>query len=143
MRLFISIIALLLFFQGCKTVSNTGVEDLPEADMINNSWILKSMNGEDVDQAFGDQKPSLNINLDENKVTGFGGCNNYFGGITLSGDSIKIGPLGATMMACPEMDVEHKYMRLLESIETFEVNKSELSLLLEGVPVLIYNKKGE
>jgi len=131
----------LLLSNGCKTVSNTGVDDLPKADMLENNWVLTSMNGTDLDEAFSERKPDLKINLEDDKVSGFGGCNNYFGGIVLKGDSIKIGPLGSTMMACPSMEAEHKYMGLLEKVEMFKVNDKELKLLYKGIPTLVFKKQ--
>jgi heat shock protein HslJ len=138
MRVFISHLVLFLVLFGCKAVSNGGVEDLNVIEKINNSWILASMKGIDVDVEFVERKPQLNINTSENKVTGYSGCNNYFGKISVEGDSIKIGPLGSTMMACPTMQAEYKYMKLLESVDGYDVGNSELTLLLDGEPVLVF-----
>ena len=37
---------------------------------------------------------------EDDSLNGFGGCNSFFGPYELTGDEIKIGPLGSTMMAC-------------------------------------------
>jgi heat shock protein HslJ len=140
MRIFIAHLALLLILFGCKTASNTGIENLNRVEDLNNLWILTSMKGVDVDEVFGDQKPQININMPDNKVTGFGGCNNYFGGISIERDSIKIGPLGSTMMACPTLEGESKYMKLLENIDGFEVEDLKLTLLRQDEPVLSFEK---
>jgi heat shock protein HslJ len=36
----------------------------------------------------------------DGNLSGFGGCNSFFGPYELNGEEIKIGPLGSTMMAC-------------------------------------------
>ena len=36
------------------------------------------------------------------QVSGNGGCNQFFGPIRITGTTLAIGPLGATLMGCPE-----------------------------------------
>ena len=48
-------------------------------------------------------EPGTNVTLqfaEDNSLSGFSGCNGFFGPYELTGDQIKIGPLGSTMMAC-------------------------------------------
>ena len=48
-------------------------------------------------------EPGTNVTVqfaEDNSLNGFGGCNSFFGPYELTGDQIKIGPLGSTMMAC-------------------------------------------
>ena len=48
-------------------------------------------------------EPGTNVTVqfaEDNSLNGFGGCNSFFGPYELTGDEIKIGPLGSTMMAC-------------------------------------------
>ncbi|MFM8322209.1 MAG: META domain-containing protein [Chloroflexota bacterium] len=48
-------------------------------------------------------------------LNGFGGCNTFFGSYELTGDTIKIGPLGSTMMACEQgMNQETLVMSALQ-----------------------------
>jgi heat shock protein HslJ len=48
-------------------------------------------------------EPGTTVTLqfaDDGSLSGFGGCNSFFGSQEIKGDEIKIGPLGSTMMAC-------------------------------------------
>jgi heat shock protein HslJ len=48
-------------------------------------------------------EPGTNVTVqfaEDNSLNGFGGCNSFFGPYELTGEQIKIGPLGSTMMAC-------------------------------------------
>ena len=40
----------------------------------------------------------------DGRITGSGGCNRFFGGYTISGNHIKIGPLASTRKGCPGPD---------------------------------------
>lgn len=50
-------------------------------------------------------------------LAGFAGCNRFFGRYQLANDTIKIGPLGATRMACPP-DVSAFEFSFLEALQS-------------------------
>jgi putative lipoprotein len=67
---------------------------------------------------------------EDGKVTGFGGCNRFFGGYTVSGNSIKIGPLASTRKGCPDtLNLEVEFFKALQEAETFEQTDEGLVLL--------------
>ena len=69
---------------------------------------------------------------DDGKVTGFGGCNRFFGGYTVSGNSIKIGPLASTRKGCPdtlgECGFDAGEIKALQEAETFQQTDEALVL---------------
>jgi heat shock protein HslJ len=62
------------------------------------------------------------------KVAGNGSCNRFFGPANISGNTIKLGPLASSRMACPEvvMTQENKYLDALQAAERFEWKDSHL-----------------
>lgn len=55
---------------------------------------------------------------EEGRTAGFDGCNRYFGDFRIeNGHQIVQGPMGATLMACPDgrMDLEQAFLRNLEA----------------------------
>ena len=87
-------------------------------------WALAS--GVDVP---GDADPPTLL-LEEGNASGFGGCNTFTGGYELDGDSISIGPLAGTLMACElqKMAVEGAYMPALEAADAWSIDGDELVL---------------
>lgn len=81
------------------------------------------------------------------KISGSGGCNRYFGTVTLdAAGKIKVGPLGATQMACvpAQMDQERKFLDALSSTRAYRIEGSKLTLLdANGKPLarLVKNSK--
>ncbi|HMJ61436.1 MAG TPA: META domain-containing protein [Bryobacteraceae bacterium] len=69
------------------------------------------------------------------KVSGKGSCNRFFGPAEVAGNTIKLGPLGATRMACPEaiMNQETKYLKALQAADRFEWKDPYLLLHSKGV----------
>ncbi len=86
---------------------------------------------------------------DATGVTGSGGCNRFFGTAELSGETLEVGPLGTTRMACPEtiMNQEHRFLKALESVRRYRVDDATDLLYLsneQGKPILRFrqNKSG-
>jgi heat shock protein HslJ len=63
-------------------------------------------------------------------VTGKGGCNNYNGPFTTQGNTVKIGPVASTMMACEEavMQQETAYFNALQNSATYTIRGDTLEL---------------
>jgi heat shock protein HslJ len=66
------------------------------------------------------------------RVTGQAGCNSYFAGYRISGNSLSVDQPGATSLLCetPEgvMQQEQQYLAALQSAATFQISGSQLQL---------------
>ena len=98
-------------------------------------WALAS--GVDVP---GDADPPTLL-LEEGNASGFGGCNTFTGGYELDGDSISIGPLAGTLMACElqKMAVEGAYLPALEAADAWSIDGDELVLSSGGEETLRFS----
>ena len=78
------ILALALSLSACKNKSS----NLPDQTLLNTRWMLESIGEEKVTNV--DENKPIDLLMeegDENRVSGFGGCNRYFGAFILSGDN--------------------------------------------------------
>jgi heat shock protein HslJ len=68
----------------------------------------------------------------DGSVSGNAGCNSFAGGYTLKGNTIKIGPLASTLMACPdaEMYAEAQFLAKLQGAQ--KVSQDCGTLVLTG-----------
>jgi heat shock protein HslJ len=75
------------------------------------------------------EKLTMNFGAD-GKVSGFSGCNTYNGPFTTSGNTIKIGPLGVTRMACEQEanEMETQFLAALQNAATYRVLGDDLNL---------------
>ncbi len=121
---------------GCAAPGNGGGAALEDT-----RWVLQGYGQPGNLQAvLGDRTASATFNSAEGTVTGSTGCNSYFGGYDLRGDKINIsGPVGQTEMACEEplMTQETAYLALLQAMQSYEIDGSQLTLNCEG-GVLVY-----
>jgi heat shock protein HslJ len=69
------------------------------------------------------------------QVSGSAGCNTYSGPYTLSGTTLKIGPLASTMRACADQavnDQEHQFLTALQNSTTYSQSGNILTLKAAG-----------
>jgi len=67
-------------------------------------------------------------------IEGFGGCNSFSGSYTVKGDTLTIGQLMGTMMACPEPagTFEAQFMTALQNSTKWSVSAGTLDLRDDG-----------
>ena len=66
----------------------------------------------------------------EGRISGTGGCNNYFAEYQTEGDQITTGNVGSTKMLCPDnvMQLEQEYIIAVDTVERYEIDGDELHL---------------
>lgn len=127
----VAIFILLLAATGCKVSEETTTFNAP------GEWKLFRLNGESVSLA----KPiTLNFNEGEQKVSGFAGCNQYFGNFSAANNSMKFSLLGSTKMFCDSMDAENKFMDALAQVNSFAIRDNTLYMLTDQQVVLEFKK---
>ncbi len=99
---------------------------LPGNPLANTTWALLSLN---VNQFPVGVMQTINFSP-ASTVTGNGGCNQFNGPYTISGQSLRIGPLATTSMACDEAVTtqEHAYLQALQSTTSYELSGNQLVL---------------
>lgn len=120
MKYFYSVAALLLVL-GCADTEQTS-----QAPLLGTTWNLAEINNEKI-QHPGPQIPHLRFEAE--KVTGNDGCNNFFGGYTLDGNSLKFGMLGSTRMACPQIKgFDMEFNKMISATTRYRITGDKLEL---------------
>jgi len=69
-------------------------------------------------------RPFIQFDASEKRVTGYAGCNNFFGGYTIEeGQQIRFGQMGATKMACENMTTEDRLFKALTKVDNYAVGE--------------------
>ncbi|WKS95988.1 META domain-containing protein [Riemerella columbina] len=116
---------------SCGAISGVNSKLGKSQTMLNNTeWELS---GEKVGSS---RTPILKI--EEGRISGNAGCNNYFSQVTLDEQSgaFSAKNIGVTRMACKEMQVEQNFLKMLEEAnqyvsdgKTLELYKNQLLLM--------------
>lgn len=101
-------------------------------------WRLVEMPGTELNSP-RDKPPTLYFDHKEKRITGFAGCNRFFGNYHKEGEHLEIGPLGSTRMSCGDRDnLEHTFLRQLEKVQIWQVSQDQLSLSKDNQVILIF-----
>lgn len=115
---------LILLLGGCSGTSTLN----PLSLLMGNKWELSSLMGGTLSpEKFGTGLPSLSF-LEDGKLAGFAGCNNFSGGFSLEGTGIQLDPGAMTRMACPGTG-ESEFIAALGKVKNFKVGKDKLTLM--------------
>lgn len=115
-------------------------DESPE-QLMARGWKLVSITGAGIDLPL---TPEIEITLvftPDGRITGSGGCNRYFSGVELGAPGeLTLGPVGSTMMACPEMTMalEQQYLRALQGARRYRLAGDRLEVLFGEDGVLSF-----
>ncbi len=88
-----------------------------------NKWNIISMNGVD---SF-ERNPTIEFDDKEKKVSGFAGCNNFFGVYESSNGQLNLNKMGLTRKMCPDMTVENAFINNLRSVSYYKIEDDKLN----------------
>lgn len=96
--------------------------------LTGNSWALSSLMGKGLDMnQFAGGIPSLSF-LEDGKLAGFSGCNNFSGSFLLEGTGIKLDPGAISKKMCPGSG-EQDFISALGKVGDLKIDKDKLTLL--------------
>ncbi len=127
------LIVLVAVFASCKEGENSA------ALLRGHEWQLKSLTIDGAVITNPAELPVLEFS-DSTKMAGSAGCNRFFGNyIVADKGAITLVPGGFTMMICPDIEFEDKYIKALPEVKTYVVSKEELILKdAEGKLEIVY-----
>jgi heat shock protein HslJ len=100
----------------------------PDSELVGTRWLLSEIAG--APPVASDSPAELEFDPAESRVAGSTGCNRFFGGYTLSEDTISFEQLGSTMMACSDelMQQETSFFQLMEAVTSYSLDGDTLTL---------------
>ena len=86
----------------------------------------------------------VTLEIENTRVSGQGPCNRYFGSVVQSNtgsNSIQLGPLASTKMACPHRSAKHNYFQNLQRVSMVTVLPDGLVLTTIDNTKLIFQDR--
>lgn len=105
----------LLALAACVTPALS--DEIPGVD-----WHLVGLEGQDIDW-------QASLRIDGDKVTGKAPCNRFFGANSATLPAISFAAMGATRMACTDLQAENAYFEALQSMQRAELDQRHLFLI--------------
>ncbi len=120
-------IAVSTLFVGCTTPNNNHVIK-PNVSLTNTYFKALSLNGAKA-EVF---EKEAYIRFDtKDAITGYLGCNSFFGSFTTQDKNISFENVGSTKMMCPNMKTEDAFVNALQNTKTYEIKGETLNFFDE------------
>jgi heat shock protein HslJ len=115
---------------------------VPGSSFEGPTWLLTAVGSRAVS---GFATDPVRARFEAGRVSGFSGCNRFTGGYTLDGDSVVVGPLAGTMMACsdPQMAIEKTFLSGLTGALRKAISGDRLTLTSASGDVLAFQVQPE
>ncbi len=106
------------------------------------AWTLTAMGEDPVDGSeLPKGAPQLVFDPENLRISGHGSCNNINGSFQMGKSSIIFSQMASTMMACPDMEVETTFNRLISGRELkYELEGNQLVLTHPSGQTLVFEK---
>ena len=120
-----------------------------EADVklsvLNGEWKIKEVNGEAIPSGM-EKQPFIAFDVKKKTIHGNAGCNLINGGFetsTSNAKSISFPGVASTMMACPDMDIETSFFKVLEDTKSFIIKNDKLTLKDSNNVIAVFKAQKE
>jgi heat shock protein HslJ len=131
------------FLAGCcRIVAAPTAAPLAATSIEGPTWRLTALRGLDPMVLRSVTRP-VTVGFKAGRISGFSGCNQFFGPYTLDRDRVVIGSLAGSLMACedPSMKVENAVHAALAGTFRYVLADRRLTLLSGTEPILSFQEE--
>ena len=101
-------------------------------------WVLETLDGNKPEMKESGNEVFIRLNGTEKRISGMAGCNRFFGNYEMEGKKLKFSHMGSTRMACPDMEIESVFFKMLEDTDSFVIKDNKLSLMQKGKVLAVF-----
>lgn len=117
----------LLTLSSCKTKQNQA--SASESPLKGTKWMLVEMMGKPITSSQDGKNIYVYLDANENRINGNSGCNGFGGNYELTeGNRIAFSKMMGTMMACADMETETQFLKLMQTVDNYNLNGNSLQL---------------
>ncbi len=99
----------------------------PDVTLTNTYWKLVELNAAAVEP--GEGKELHMILRGDEQVSGYAGCNQFTGSVTVTGDGLSFGPIASTRRMCQNvMEQESAFLQALENAQRYSITGEDLAI---------------
>jgi putative lipoprotein len=120
--------------------SGGGSAAVADAELTNTRWMLRTMDGEAVHIEANRRAPYLQFDRvdDKGMAHGYSGCNSFTGSYLAAGSTLAFDQMLSTMRACPDMQLEDRFLEILSATDTYLIESTWLILSGAGVELATF-----
>lgn len=105
------------------------IKNRVDFNLEDKKWVLFELRGQEIEGSEDQKEGYIELNMETGRFSGNNTCNNFFGQYELKeGNRIQLGKTGSTMMACPDMELQDEFNKVLEMADNYTISDGVLSL---------------
>lgn len=136
------LVVLTALFSSCRVFKKHKHAD--PALQLDGEWVMNFISGPRIafDGLYPEKKPMIRFDLNEHRMNGFSGCNNFNASFYVNKYEISFpNEIAMTRMICPQMQGESTFMDVLKSIDNWSIQGNTLLLNAGPVTMMRFEKK--
>lgn len=138
-NIYLFTILLASVFTSCGSTKSVK-EVISTPENISGNWSLVSLNNEDVNTLFEEQKPSILIDQAAGTISGMSGCNSFSGQFTFNNKHFSASNLVSTLMLCNEKNAEPQFIEAISDESLVYIDNNQLVFSKNGKAVAKFKK---
>ena len=104
-------------------------------------WVLEELEGKKISATnFLNEIPNLEINASNKTLSGYAGCNRITGTLFQERELLRFTNISSTRMDCPSGNLEHTFLKALQSSTRYEIRDNRLFLSNPSGMKIIFRK---
>jgi heat shock protein HslJ len=129
-QLIILTIIIAMIITACAKKHTSSSNTNMRVASMTGAWSLTQIGEETVSVKSDDKQPNITIDTNAKTLSGYSGCNRMSGSIeTLSGTSLKFGPIASTKRMCAVPIKESQFLRAFDQIVEYGTEGTQLYFL--------------
>ena len=131
-----------VLLSACSLSKKENAVKADDARLFYKEWKLVKMGTKNMKYEEGGEPITLLLTFEPENVSGFSGCNRYFGKFSTKKNRLSFKQMACTQMACPQQDMslEDRYLQLLEKVNSFTMRNDTLMLMKNDKVLLIFER---
>lgn len=142
MRNLLGFVAVFVLLSSCSLSKKENAVKADDTMLFNNEWRLVKMGAKNMKYEEGCEPITLLLTSEPENVSGFSGCNRYFGKFATKKNKLSFKQMACTLMVCPQQDMnlESRYLQLLDKVNSFVMQDDTLMLMKDDKVLLIFER---
>lgn len=142
MRNLLGFVAVFVLLSSCSLSKKENTVKADDATLFYKEWRLVKMGAKNMKYEEGCEPITLLLTSEPENVSGFSGCNRYFGKFATKKNKLSFKQMACTQMACPQQDMnlESRYLQLLDKVNSFVMQDDTLMLMKDDKVLLIFER---
>jgi len=138
----IVIACLVMALSACSTIKKTN-KQFVDSRINNIAWAVIAFKGHGLHpDDFPNGTPTIIFNMQDGKITGNDGCNNFMGIATYTSTYFKPGAIASTRMACANATIQTEFYEVLATEKiTYRLADDVLRLYVNDAEVIALKEK--